>query len=344
MRHPRDVRGAGCVQLRAGRCSLVASRGLICTVKLDDGAQCGGANQCKSGHCKDAVCCNTACDGQCEACAETGSAGTCTVVSGAPRGTRPVCTTDGTLCGGSCDGQNASACAYPGSVCRQGACAGDVATVPATCDTGVCPAEQQQNCAPYKCVGESCSGNCQVDGDCSPDYFCSSGFCKYKLAPGEACAGVAQCASGFCVDGLCCLGECVGQCEACDVSGQEGNCVPVTGAPHGARTACKTDGTDCGGSCDGTDKAGCHYPSDTTQCRPPSCTNSVATLAAGCDGQGSCPLVQEQPCSPFLCVGDACGGNCAVDTDCAFGSFCAAGVCKERIKLGDSCGAHNQCE
>jgi len=317
----------------------------ICTVKYDNGEACSGANQCKSGHCKDGVCCNTACGGQCEACDVASKAGTCSPVVGAPHGTRPTCATDGTLCGGSCDGTLTSTCKYPTANCRQGECTGDVATLPASCDgAGACPVLQEQDCSPYKCVGESCAGNCQVDTDCSPDYFCSGGFCKGKLPPGDACADATQCASGFCVDGLCCLGACVGQCEACDVVGQEGNCVPVSGAPHGARPACVTDGTVCGGSCDGTDNAGCHFPTDTTSCREASCTNSVATLAAGCDGNGACPLVQEQPCAPFLCVGNACGGDCAIDTDCAYGSYCAAGVCKLKGQPGEACSAHNQCD
>jgi hypothetical protein len=35
----------------------------------DDGVECGGGDECLSDHCVDGVCCNTACDGQCESCA-----------------------------------------------------------------------------------------------------------------------------------------------------------------------------------------------------------------------------------------------------------------------------------
>src|SRR5262249_8720153 len=46
-------------------------------------------------------------------------------------------------------------------------------------------------------------------------------------------------AAGPCVDGYCCNTTCTGQCEACDVSGQEGVCTPVVGAPH-AKPSCGT--------------------------------------------------------------------------------------------------------
>src|SRR3954454_15543029 len=49
---------------------------------------CSNDADCGSGHCIDGVCCNRACDGQCEACDVTGSVGTCSPVMGPPHGQR----------------------------------------------------------------------------------------------------------------------------------------------------------------------------------------------------------------------------------------------------------------
>src|SRR5204863_276413 len=80
----------------------------VCTLLLANGASCGGWNQCSSGQCVDGVCCNAACGGQCQACDVAGQVGTCTNVSGSPHGSRQACTSDGTSCGGRCDGSSAT--------------------------------------------------------------------------------------------------------------------------------------------------------------------------------------------------------------------------------------------
>ncbi len=41
----------------------------------NDGQGCGDGSECLSGHCADAVCCNVACDGLCEACVASKSGG-----------------------------------------------------------------------------------------------------------------------------------------------------------------------------------------------------------------------------------------------------------------------------
>jgi hypothetical protein len=47
---------------------------------------------------------------------------------------------------------------------------------------------------------------------------------------GVGCATNAECATGFCVDSMCCNTACDGQCETCNVSGNEGYCTPqITG-------------------------------------------------------------------------------------------------------------------
>jgi len=315
-----------------------------CVPKAAPGAACGGDGQCAGGHCVDGVCCDQACAGQCEACDLPGKAGTCSPVAGPPRGDRAACAGDGSACGGACDGTITQACAYPGAAtsCRGASCAAGTATLAAACDgAGACPAVQTQACAPFACGETACRGDCTVDGDCAAGNFCNGGVCQARRGAGEVCAAASQCASGFCADGVCCDGACGGQCEACNLAGHAGACTPVTGAPVGGRPACETDGSACGGACDGANGAACAYPK--TSCRDGACAAGLATVAASCDGAGHCPAEETVSCAPFTCGATACRGDCAVDGDCAAGSWCAAGVCTPRKAQAEACGADNQC-
>ena len=317
-----------------------------CVAKLQAGAACGGANQCASGSCADGVCCDTVCNGQCEACNLPGSVGVCKAVTGSPQGGRAACASDSGACGGTCDGSSRSACAYPGAstACRTPSCANGTATLAATCaGTGSCPAPQTQACGAYACGAAACLGNCTGDADCAPGHWCSAGVCAPRNPPGASCGAADQCLSGFCVDGVCCDGTCNGQCEACDVPGSAGTCSAVVGAPHGGRSACASDGSACGGSCDGSSRAACAYPVDSTVCRAGSCTAGVATLEARCAGTGGCPPLQTQACGAFTCGPSACLGTCSVDGECAGGAWCSGGVCTQKGDPGAACGASNQC-
>jgi hypothetical protein len=69
----------------------------------------------------------------------------------------------------------------------------------------------------------------------------------------------------------------------------------------------------------------------------------VATLAAGCDGAGSCPDAQRQDCGIFACGVDICLGDCALDEDCLAEQYCSAGVCVALLGPGTACAADSQC-
>ncbi len=326
--------------------NVTAPHSIAATFIKSQGTSCGGDNECATGQCVDGVCCDRACTGQCEACDVAGSAGTCSTATGGPHGTRNACASDGTLCGGSCDGVHPAACTYPGDSisCRAPSCAGGNATLGASCDgAGDCPAVQTQTCAPFICGPTACNGNCNADSDCASGNWCSGGICAALLAQGQACGGANQCGSQHCVDGVCCDTACTGQCEACAEPASAGTCTPVAGAPRNARTACVSDGSVCGGACDGTNPTACAYPGGGTTCRNPSCTLGVAVAAASCDGAGSCPAEQDVACAPFTCGPTACAGNCTVDTDCTAGNYCAAGVCTPQNGPGIACGGANQC-
>jgi MYXO-CTERM domain-containing protein len=65
-----------------------------CVPDLPPGTACTGDADCTSGFCTDGVCCDTRCDGLCEACNVTGSEGACAPV---PMGTDPAMECAGVL-------------------------------------------------------------------------------------------------------------------------------------------------------------------------------------------------------------------------------------------------------
>ncbi|MGZ3452735.1 MAG: hypothetical protein ACXVEF_24210, partial [Polyangiales bacterium] len=91
-------------------------------VGLAKGTACGEDLDCTSGFCRDGVCCDTSCDASCQACDVTGSAGTCTNVTGAPHG-KKACGNYASCTAGVCD----TTCTAPsgcakGFTCTSGAC------------------------------------------------------------------------------------------------------------------------------------------------------------------------------------------------------------------------------
>ena len=85
------------------------------------GKACSSATDCLAGFCKDGVCCNTACDQQCESCALSSSVGTCAAIP-ANTFSKDDCQGAHTKCGGLCNSQKK--CDYPtvGTLC--GTCMG----------------------------------------------------------------------------------------------------------------------------------------------------------------------------------------------------------------------------
>jgi hypothetical protein len=157
-----------------------------CAPKVPRGATCGGNAECTSGFCVDGVCCDQACTGQCQACAEPDSIGTCLAVKGKPRTPRADCGGAGTSCYGQCDGVNIAACAYAnaGASCGAGCVEGQAQT----CDlAGGCSAPTA--CAGnFACDGTTkCKSTCAADGDCAQGYACATGKCVPK--PAATCSG-----------------------------------------------------------------------------------------------------------------------------------------------------------
>ena len=201
---------------------------------LSDGRPCTASSQCVNNNCVDGVCCNVACNGQCQACDipdGMGNLGVCqTVMSGAPHGTRTACTGTGTTCGGSCKG-TPTACTYTptttkcNSSCKSSstetdffcsgtgtcsatgtdlACSGGFICSGTSCLTSCGATSMCQS--PYVCMAPSCTlcGNGVKDGG-ETDIDCGGASCSKKCAVNKMCSVGTDCVTGSCISGLCTL-------------------------------------------------------------------------------------------------------------------------------------------
>lgn len=316
--------------------------GGTCQAKLDNGAPCSGPHECSSGFCVEGVCCDTACNGVCQACAAankvTGADGACDL---AKVGTdaHDDCVDEGAISckrDGLCDGAGACQLYESGTACGITSCQGNVQTGFACDGAGKCDANAENDCGLYACSSGACASACADNDDCSPSAYCDAAreLCKKKLGNGSRCVDAETCASGYCVDGVCCDKACAGQCQACDVVTALGTCSPIVGAPHGVRPRCDsgTAGDVCSArACDGEqDTNSCvGYVGADTTCRDQTCTEGVETFSATCNAAGDCgPAgpVKTKKCEPYVCQGSGCGtAPCGDDRDCAPKFRCDSG-------------------
>jgi len=331
--------GVACLTACTGDTTCASTHwcnGSTCVAKSANGASCTANRECTSGQCWDSVCCDRACGGGCEACSAgkkgSGVDGACGPVAA---GTDPksACAMDTgypTSCkaDGFCDG--AGVCrtyAVKGTACGATTCAdGKVSGL--TCDTGGnCLSGTTVACAPYACGAAACKTTCAADADCAANAYCTTvATCAAKKANGAACALAKECTSNFCVDGVCCNGACLQQCEACNEAGSEGSCVPVKGAPHSMRTPCKGDPTACGGACDGVKPNECAYAPATKECGS-KCATGIEVKSL-CDGAGTCAVSAPRPCGAYACDGEtACRTSCGTNADCGDKYGCVGGKC-----------------
>ena len=115
------------------------------------------------------------------------------------------------------------------------------------------------------------------------------------------CQTAADCASGFCADGVCCQAACEEACFACNVAGQVGQCVAVSGS--GPRAS---------------------------QCSPYLCGDGACLRACEADANCKAGLVcQQHVCRPKR-------GACATDDDCDDGLLCTPAHTCESLALIDA--------
>ncbi|MFI5300103.1 MAG: FG-GAP repeat protein [Polyangiales bacterium] len=228
-----------------------------CAAKSARGGPCATTHQCSAGSsCADGVCCDQPCSGQCQACAEPGSVGTCIAVKGSPRAPRAACNGTDPVCTGTCDGSNFAACAFPnaGLTCGAG-CSGEQIAICGA--TGGC-------LAPAPCPGSflcdsatnRCKTSCVTDADCvtgngcdPTDHQCkpiqsSCSSDKSTSIPGDASQAPVACSPFLCdsTSGRC-FSSCTStnQCAAgftCDTTSASGPCVPVTSGTASAGGGC----------------------------------------------------------------------------------------------------------
>jgi hypothetical protein len=296
-------------------------------VKLN-GQSCTNGTECLSTYCVDGVCCNGPCNGLCQACSPelkaSGAAdGVCDHAKSGTDSRNQCATASPTTCqqDGVCDGNGGCRRYAAGTNCGGGACGADNEASGNLCDgSGVCRASSAVDCTPGLCKVGGCVEDCSTNDDCATSGFCDGGHCALRRALGAVCKKGEECSSNLCVDGVCCNAPCSGQCEACDVPGAGGVCVPVTGKVHGSRTACAgpTNDNPCSAaSCDGKTRDTClgQAGSEVT-CRDRRCVTGVETLVATCDGHGSCPAALTKPCEPYGCGEVGCKTECTSDGDC----------------------------
>jgi MYXO-CTERM domain-containing protein len=321
---------------------------MACVPQVDLGQTCTGPGQCKNGFCVDGVCCDSTCDGTCEACNLPTAAGTCTPL---PNDAMPDPECGGeTDCEGQCNGSGA--CIFPqGQSCGDDSCdAQALNIVSGTCDAlGFCQADVT-SCSPYRCdpaaAPAQCIAMCTGDSDCAPGKTCSGMVCQGGAIDGTACSTFDECASGFCVDGFCCGTSCAGTCEQCNGSGTEGTCTPYAAStdPEGECGGASADS--CDGQCSGA--ASCSGGS-TTGCPGAQCSGDGRdVLLPICSVNGDCD-VQSSSCGLFKCTATGNGGSpgchstCNGNDECQSNAHCSGGTCVARSDDGLACSEDSAC-
>ncbi len=332
-----------------GTCQTRKAQASTCNQAAGADCKVAGCRDCASGSCVDGFCCNTACNSGCVACAASlqqtqdgglPQDGVCGPVKDDTNPHNDACPIDGPMsCGhdGMCNGAGGCRLYYPpGTSCGSSIC--DTMTNKARgllCSgSGTCANDPGGvDCRNFLCANGSCPNSCTLDTQCIATAYCKLGTCIPKVANGVACTSGNQCSSTICADGVCCNAPCQGQCEACNVMGGLGACVPVSGAPVAPRAACSSaaSGNVCSAAlCDGTTRATCAgFVGSLLKCRSASCVSGVQTLPASCDGKGNCPDAVTKKCDPYTCdsAASACKTVCGGDGDCVNGTKCSSGVC-----------------
>ena len=318
---------SGSVGCNGGDCICEANTGACLR---DRGDSCGSDEQCLSGHCANGTCCNIACDGNCDSCAN--SSGTCAAQLSVCTGNCDSCESAGS--GYSCAPDN-SGCGECGDCNGSGTdynCESDQTECPGGCETCggsgtsyTCSnliSGSSGSCTLYLCTGgSSCPSSCLTNSACS--VTCIANICVASLsATGAACDDDDDCVSGNSCDGSICRRDNLQACTTNDqcvntcIGGICSNLASTSGTcDFGDNNDCATHHSCVGTVCLLNNGQSC---GDGTVCSSGHCADSTCCNST-CDG--NC-----DSCATGSCIAQSsvCTGNCDVCSSSSGGYSCAA--------------------
>jgi hypothetical protein len=311
---------------------------------LSNGSSCNANAECQSAFCADGVCCNTACDTECQACTTakkgSGANGTCGAVA---VGSDPDSECAGALvCAmGGCKLPNGEACISP-ATCVAGFCV-DGVCCSAAC-TGPCV-----SCLAAK-KGSGVDGACgnialgtDPDGECGGMASCSGAGTCALFADGVACAAGVECTSGNCVDGVCCNTTCTTNCQACTAA-KKGGGVDGTCGPIGVGL---DPDNECAGAAACNGVSACLLLANGTACAMGSeCASSYCVDGVCCNSSctavcQACTLAKKGTGTDGTCGSITIGAD--PDSECGGAASCSGGASCALFANGAACAANNEC-
>lgn len=278
-----------------------ASASETTTVVLPNGDSCSAGAQCASGFCVDGVCCNTACNGTCQACTNA--------LTGQPDGSCANIATAGTE-----DTVPADLCSSSGSGCATNGCACDAGGGNCLGTNGSSPCLNNAECLDV-CISGTCSapsgtnGPCDETADCTAGHTCSGGQCL--LNDGQTCTANSECLN-TCIGGVC-----------GPTAGTGGTCDP------GDNADCTNNNCDGSGVCGGNGASCTANAECVNTCISNVCSNLSGT-GGTCDAGDNGDCLNNNCDASGTCGGD--GAQCAADAECANGNCeCADSTCSSQL-------------
>ena len=227
----------------------VGAGGSVSLAEIFDetGKACASDDQCPGHVCVDGVCCDSRCDGVCEACDVVGSVGSCVALTGRPHGARAACdaTAPSDVCKAhACDGKDRKTCAtLSREDCKAPACGGGAFTPAAKCDgAGACVESKPTACGDYACDPmKGCFGECATTAECALGLVCKTRKCVKGCSDDRQRAIAADGTESSCGAYLCdpADGKCRTACTATVECAPGAVCDTVTKTctPAGGATA-----------------------------------------------------------------------------------------------------------